>query len=392
MGEGVVPNRKIAILIRSLDVGGAERQVAQLARALAQAGTPIIVITFYPDGVFYRALAESGVRVISLSKGGRWDVFGFALRLWRVIADENPAVLYSHLNVPNVLAALMVPFRPGMRVVWALLVSEMPPRAYGRVSALFHHLETRLAAVPHAMISNSARGRDDAIRRGFRPDRIMVIPNGADTVAFDIDPAARRAVRAEWGVDDDENLVGMVARVDPMKGHAMFLDAAARMARAGAADRFAIVGGAPDDALRGYAKSLGIVDRMIWAGERDDMARIYNAFDVFCLPSEYGEGMPNVVTEAMACGVPCVVTDVGDAAVVVGDTGCVVERGDAAAMADRCARILAMPAEARMALGERARTRVVEQFGLSRVAERMAAVLGMFAEPDPPPIEAPRPT
>ena len=134
-------------------------------------------------------------------------------------------------------------------------------------------------------------------------------------------------MRLEWGIAECEKLIGQVGRLDPMKDHSTFLKAAALLAHERKDVRFVCVGEGPTgyrDELYSLAKTLGLASRLIWAGSRRDMPAVYNAFDVAVSSSRWGEGLPNVIAEAMACGVPCVVTDVGDSAFVVDKLGVVV--------------------------------------------------------------------
>ena len=369
---------KVLILVRKLDTGGAERQTAQLARALAAKGASVVVVTFYPEGPFYRDLLERGVRLVSLDKRGRWELVRFLWRLNRTIARENPDLIYSILDVPNVLGALFRFVRPRTVLVWSLLISDMPARSLGRLATVFRVLELWLSGVPDVIISNSFSGRADAVRRGFPAARTIVMQNGIDTDFFYIDHAAGGDLRAGWGIADDERLIGVVARVDPMKGHDVFLEAASRILRMDPAVRFVVVGeGDPEymRVLRRLADRLGLAPAIIWAGAHEDMRPVYNALDVMCMPSIYGEGMPNSVGEAMACGVPCIVTDVGDASAMVGELGTVVAAGDAEALADSCRAISVLPGDERASLGVALRERVIEDMGFERVNRRAQEVI-----------------
>src|SRR5262249_33434665 len=141
------------------------------------------------------------------------------------------------------------------------------------------------------------------------------------------DRAAGGARRAAWGLGEDAFVVGMVARLDPMKDHAGFIAAAAAFAQQHADARFVCVGDGPPAYRRDLATmadARGLGERLVWAGEVNDLRAVYNAFDVATLPSAFGEGFPNAVGEAMACGVPVVATDVGDIRLMLGDSGEVV--------------------------------------------------------------------
>jgi glycosyltransferase involved in cell wall biosynthesis len=217
----------------------------------------------------------------------------------------------------------------------------------------------------------------DHARDGYPRDRMVVVPNGIDSQRFAPDGEARQAVRAGWGVTDDQLLVGIVGRLDPKKDYPMFLHAAARLAQERSDVRFVCVGPGPDDyrqTLHELAHSLGLDDRLVWAGPRLDMPQVYNALDLLVSSSAWGEGFPNVVAEAMASGVPCVVAEAGDSAVVVGETGWVCRPQDL----DDLSRALREALDSRDALadhGRQARARVVDEFSPARLVERTIAHL-----------------
>jgi glycosyltransferase involved in cell wall biosynthesis len=233
-----------------------------------------------------------------------------------------------------------------------------------------YRCERVLSRFPDAIVVNSQAGMR---YHGLESKRnVVVIPNGIDTTSFSPDPAAGRDVRKAWGVGEKEYLVGLVGRLDPMKDHPTFLKAASSMIRGHGKMKFVCVGDGPEPyklELKDLARNLGLETSLIWAGERRDMPAVYNALDLATL-SSYGEGFPNVVGEAMACGVPCVVTDVGDCTEIVGDTGCVVPPKDPMALAQGWEKLFSLPPEGRMELGEKARQRVIERFSLKKMVRR----------------------
>jgi glycosyltransferase involved in cell wall biosynthesis len=165
---------------------------------------------------------------------------------------------------------------------------------------------------------------------------------------------------------DDALLIGLVARFNPVKGHQTFLQAAGLLARQIPAPHFVLIG--PDvtdcnELLRGWVQESGIAEQVHLLGERPDIPRVTAALDIATCAS-YGESFPIVVGEAMACGVPCVVTDVGDAASMVADTGHVVPPRDARALATAWRELLELGAAERQALGARARVRIEENYSL----------------------------
>ncbi|MCG9107127.1 glycosyltransferase [Laribacter hongkongensis] len=372
--------KTILFLTRSLDRGGAERQLVVLVKGLASRGHPVSVTVFFGGGAFESELAGVGVRVINLGKQGRWDILPFLNRLVGLLRKERPTVIHSYLGVPNILVAVLKPLLPGTRIVWGVRASNMDLSRYDWLSRLAYALERRLVRFADRIISNSEAGKCHAIANGFPEGKMVVIPNGIDTEYFRFDPERRRQVRLAWGVGEDEILVGLAARLDPMKDHRVFLDAASLIASEHRNVRFVCVGGGPADyaeALKQHAAALGLTNQLIWVGAQDDMPAVYSALDIAASSSAYGEGFSNAIAEAMACGVPCVVTDVGDSAPIVGDTGNVVPAGDHRALAAEIQRLTNLSPDQRREMGEACRARVVSEFGIDRLVQRTEKVLDL---------------
>ncbi|MGI9492335.1 MAG: glycosyltransferase, partial [Geminicoccaceae bacterium] len=226
------------------------------------------------------------------------------------------------------------------------------------------------------MLANSQAGLKAYRDRGFRPQQAAVIPNGIDIDMFRPDTEAGLAVRKGWGIAPDSLLIGIVGRLMPVKDHPLFLQAAARLAKDNPSLRFVCVGSGPDDYTRELgerADSLGLKDKVVWAGARRDMRAVYNALDILCLSSK-SEGFPNVVAEAMACGVPPIATNVGDVEMIVGGAGKIagkiVSVATPEALAAALSELMSLASEARYNLGLEARARIVEDFSIEAMIQR----------------------
>lgn len=371
---------EVVFLARSLERGGAERQLVTLTRALSSRGQPVALVLFYGDGPLEQELAGSAVRVIALGKSGRWDVVSFGCRFIRALRTFRGATIHGYLTVPNLLLALAKPFLRGSRIVWGMRASDMDMSRYDWLARLTSRLESLARKRVDLIIANSAAGKRHAVARGFPEEKIMVIPNGIDAHAFHPDPDERKRVRSEWNVAPDEVLVGLAARLDPMKDHPTFLKAAAAVFQKNRHTRFVLIGDGPRDyreSLHTMARTLGITDRVIWAGTYSNMVAAYNALDIYCSASAWGEGFSNSVAEAMACGVPCVVTDVGDSTLIVGDTGRVAPPRDPSALADAILSLAGMEETGRKLLGAQARRRIESEFSVDRLVENTAQALGL---------------
>jgi glycosyltransferase involved in cell wall biosynthesis len=367
----------VLFLVRSLEVGGAERQLVVLALGLLHTGHAVDVAVFYGGGELESELRGAGIAVHDLRKRGRWDNVALGWRVGRLVRRLRPDVLHGYLGGANIAAAVMRWMYPGVRVAWRIAASYVDLARFDRAARWTYGIEARLARLADLVVVNSRAGRNYCLQRGFPAATLQVVPNGIDSSRFRRDEPGRARLRAEWNVRDDECLVGIVARLDPMKDHPTFLRAAAQLAQSRNGVRFVCVGdGATEYAasLRRLATQLGLDDVLTWAGARSDMAAVYSALDVLC-SSSYGEGFPNAIGEAMCCGVPCVATDVGDCNWIIGNTGVLVAAKNADALRNGLLELVNRDAGQRRALGEQARARIAGHFDRGALIERSAMLL-----------------
>lgn len=353
----------ILFLIRSLDCGGAERQLVVLARELHQRGHKVSVAVCYSGGPLEADLKEASVRMISLNKRGRWNVVGFLVRLIRTVRSERPDLLHTY--IVDLMAVFVQPFLRSTRIVWSIRSSNMDFSRYDWLCGVSYTLNCWFSRCVDLIISNSYAGRRIHVAEGYPADRTIVIPNGIDTNRFFPNVETRERIRIQWGVREDEPLIGLVGRLDPMKDHETFLQAAVLLLQERNQVRFVCVGDGPSEyriALQDRAHALGLSDRMMWVGIQSQMPHIYNALDLLVNSSSYGEGFANVLGEAMACGVPCVATDVGDSALVIGDTGQLVPPKDPIALKTAMLRLLD-----RKPRTTEIRRRIVEHFSVENL-------------------------
>jgi glycosyltransferase involved in cell wall biosynthesis len=372
----------ILFLTRSLARGGAERQLALLAEGLHSRGWRVEVCCLYSGGVFRRDLERAGVPVIDLAKRGRWDLFGFLWRLWRLIRQRRPDIVHGYLPVPNMLSLMARLLMPGTRVVWGVRASIIDLAHYDWLSRLTFWLQCRLSPMATLIIANSTAGLEYHAQHGFPRDKMKVVPNGIDTSHFGFDPVGRERMRRTWNVPHSAKLIGLIGRLDPMKDHSNFLCAAARLASDDSEWWFVCVGDGSisyREELALKAARLGLTRRLIWAGPCDDMVAAYSALDI-AVSSSKGEGFPNVVAEAMSCGKPCVVTDVGDSAMVVGETGWVVPPEDSAALAEGIERLYSRLSNDGGAIAVQVRARVIGCFGRQALIDATANIVATHGE------------
>lgn len=370
---------EILFLVRTLTYGGAERQLVALAKGLHARGHHVKVLVFYPGGGLEPDLRDAGIPILSVDKHGRWDIPRFFFRMARRMRQERPEIVHGYLVTSNILSLLFRPIHRG-RAVWGVRASEMDIEHHDWLNRLDSALERRLSRFADLIIANSHAGRDHAVKTGFPATKTIVIPNGIDTGRFRPDPAGRVAVRAELGIAEDQVLIGRVGRLAPQKDYPTFLRAAAEIASRRPNARFVCVGAGSTELtaeLKELAHQLGIADRVAWLGTRDDMPAVYSAMDLNVSSSVFGEGTPNAVAEAMACGVPCVVTDIGDSAITIGSLGAVVPAANPEALAEAVMAMLDAEID-RAAL----RAKVIRELSLESLIERSeAALTGLLPAP-----------
>jgi len=334
---------KVAFLIRSLEVGGAERQLAYLATGLKAKGLSVTVGVFYRGGVLEELLRNGGVPIEYLDKKGRWDLLGFFQRTTKWIRRENPDILHGYLTGANIVSIIVKPLFSKLHIVWGVRASNMLLDNYDQLARFAFRLSVLLSRFADLIIVNSNSGYDYHLASGYPSDRMVVIPNGIDTNQFIPDLPARQQQRLSWGVDEETCLVGVVGRLDPMKDHKTFLKAASKVLSKRSDVLFVCVGNGSHkflEDLQQYSENLGISEKVRWELGRENIENVYNALDVLVSTSAFGEGFSNTLAEAMSCGVRCVATDVGDARKVLSDTGAIVSPGNSSSVADGVLAIL----------------------------------------------------
>lgn len=369
---------KIVFLARALGPGGAERQLALMAAGLQRRGHDVVVATFYPGGAFRETVTSAGARHVSLEKAGRWDIVGFLLRLRSLLRQERPDILYSLLPPANIIATCATPRIAGMHRVWGIRISDMDLGHYDWLARLSYAMERALSSRADLIIFNARSGYRCAAERGMTVSGSAVVPNGIDTAMFAPDEAARSRVRDTWGVTAGVHVVGMIGRFDPMKDHATFFAAAAMLLRSRPNLLFVLAGDGVDPQnaqLVEMARLANLSDRTQLLGERRDIPEVMAGLDVLCLSSAFGEGFPNVLGEAMASGVPCAATDVGDSRDVVGDAGEIVPPGEAEALSAALGELLLRLERSPKDMRRSARARIVEKFSVDALVDRTEALL-----------------
>lgn len=364
---------RICHVITGLGTGGAQAALYRLVQTLREPDFEHVVVALGAEGSMSAMFAGSAELHHLGMQPGRLLPHE-VLRLRRMLRAGRYEVIQSWMYHANLMAA-MAGWGDIAPVVWNIRHSLHALSHEKRATRWVIRAGARLSRRPARIVFNAAVSRAQHVAFGYDDARSVVIPNGFDTAEFAPRPAERARVRAELGIPADALVVGLVARVHPMKDHATFLHAAKRLGETHPHSIFVLVGEGADDANRelgALIDRLDLRDRVRLCGRRSDIAAIDNALDIAASSSAWGEAFPNATAEAMACGVPCVVTDVGDAPAIVDNTGAVVPPRDPVALGNALATLARLGVDARRALGQRARARVIKHYAIDAGARRYA--------------------
>jgi glycosyltransferase involved in cell wall biosynthesis len=261
----------------------------------------------------------------------------------------------------------------GKKTAWNIRanLSDKTIREDKRLTRAIIRLGGYLSFLPAAILYNSYESLESHGKYGYSRSRAEVIPNGFDTEVFRPNPAAKARLRSEWGIPKGCAVVGLVGRYHPIKDHPNFLEAARVLSAQGARARYVLAGTRIDHEnheLAALLKEKGLEKHVVLLGERSDMHEVTAAFDI-AVSSSRSEAFANVVGEAMACGVPCIVTDVGDSRRIIGETGLAVPPSDPDSLAGALKHMISQGKE-REEAGKKARARVCREFSLAAVASK----------------------
>ncbi|MDB6136863.1 MAG: group 1 glycosyl transferase [Verrucomicrobiales bacterium] len=368
---------RVCLLIGSLEFGGAERQVIEMARSFDRRRINPVICTLSDKVPLVENDPETRRILHTISKRGRFDLSAVT-RLAGFLRRRKINVVHAFLFDCEIAARLAAPLA-GVQVV---IASER--NADYRRSRLHQCAQLVTKPLFDVMIANSHAGaRFNVSTLGLDESRLRVVHNGVDTQRFKPDPAAGPAFRAKFGIGAEEPVVGMAGSFKRQKDHGTFLRMAAKVLESRPDCRFLIAGDLVSDSvdspvyateIRELARELKLGDRCLFIGNQLDIPGFFNACDLTALLS-LREGTPNVALESMACGRPVIATDIADNSIIIrdGEVGHIVPTGDWAGAANHTLRLLGNPVELQR-IGAAAREHVCREFTPARAAAKLAEI------------------
>jgi len=373
---------KVMHVITTLGPAGAETMLCRLASAMDDTRFENEIVSL--TGVLDLAdrMQAIGVRVRTLDMKKALPNPLRVMRLAQWIRESKPDVIHTWMYHANFVGALAARLAGGVPVVWGIHHNVLDPRHDKRRTILINRACALLSRKLASRVVCCSKASLNAHKMlGYDAQKLDVIPNGFDLDQIKPDPTARASVRQELGIPADAPLIGIAARFHPLKDHRNFLWAAARLREQVPEAHFVLCGlnvNWQNAQLADWIDAAGIRENCHLLGVRQDMPRLFAAMDVATTAS-LSEAFPVVIGEAMACGTPCVVTDVGDSGLIVGETGLVVPPSDPAGLAEAWRKLIDAGPEVRQRLGMAARRRVQQHFALSTIVERYQAIYARLA-------------
>lgn len=363
---------KILHLITSLNTGGAEMMLFKLLSHMDKGQFDSCVVSMLDKGTFGEQLEQMGVPVYPLNMKRGIPSLSSVATLKRIIRTEKPDIIQTWLYHADLLGTLVGKWMRVKRIVWNIRCSYMDLSQYSPVTRIVLRILTWLSQKPDAVIVNSCQGKELHCQMGYKAKRWVILFNGFEPERFKVaDPDEVQMLRRKFGLPGDAVILGTAARYDPMKGYHILVNAARRVIdNTSEKIRFVLVGKGVNSANSDLVQMISnnrLEDNFILLDERKDIPEILSMLDIYISPS-LGEGFPNVIGEAMCCGVPCVATDTGESKRLVSDYGVIVPPDDPAALAEGILTMLSQ--DDRRALGLRGRKYIEENFHIQRIADQ----------------------
>jgi len=368
---------KIIHIITGLSIGGAEQALYNLLKGGLAERFDNCVISLRDTGPMGLKISLLGVPVIALNMHAKKLPLAELVKLIRIIREFRPDLIQGwmyHGNLISSFSRVVALGKPAL--VWNVRhsLSDLSQEKIATQQVI--RINRWFSFGADVILYNSHRSREQHEAFGFSKVGAKVIPNGIDTHIFSFSSKDRKYIRSKLGIPENACVVGHMARLHPMKDHAIFIQAAKSLS-----DRYQnlyfLLSGRDvsyDNIMLSQLLSSQVRHRFYFLGERNDVHKLMSAIDIFCLSSAWGEGFPNVLGEAMATSIPCVATDVGDSSLVVNKTGIIVPPCDVNALEEGIESLLTISSEDRISLGRSALERIEINYKLSKIVENYSSL------------------
>src|SRR5690625_4333588 len=366
---------KIIHIITGLQDGGAEGVLFRLCKHDHK--NTHIVISLTDEGKYGPLLESAGIKVHTLGmRPGRLSLSGI-VKLYKLLRNMQPAVVQTWMYHADLIGGLVAKFARISNVHWGVRHTTLETGLSKRRTIYVARLCALLSKwIPKKIICCAQKALIVHDQLGYAADKLIVINNGYELTQFTPSTEVKERSREKLNIDHGVPLIGLVGRFNPQKDHANFLEAVHLLKKKHANVKCILVGRCINNAnkeLTVKISKLDLQDTVYLLDQQSDIPELMNALDIHVLSSSFGEAFPNVLAEAMACGTPCVTTDVGDASLIVGSTGWVVPVRDSVALADAIVEALdekEQQPENWRDRQQQCRDRIVENFSIEKMIQQ----------------------
>lgn len=354
---------KLVLSIRSLNIGGSERQFIELIKHIDKTKFDVTICTMYGGEQEEIVKQIPNIKYCNLQKTGRYDFYKFYTNYSKLLKEIHPDIIYSFLGEMNLFSLWCK--QKETKLIWGFRSSNMDLAQYGKVPQFILWLQKKLSSKVDKIIANSYASIKFHKAEGFDMSRSVVIANGIDTNKFHRNFQKRQEFRARYHLKESDIAIGIVARIDYMKGYLIFAEAANRLLDKYEHIYFFSVGGGDEKIKNECEAILGDRKRFFWLGNQSNIEHIYSGLDI-AASSSFGEGFSNSIAEAMSCEVPCIVTDVGDSALIVDNIGVVVSANDVNSLYNGLVEMLSKNYSI---LGTTSRKKIIQDFSIKQMVQ-----------------------
>lgn len=364
---------RVLYIISNLEIGGAEMMLLKLLQRLDRRSFHSMVISLKSIGPVGKRIEELGISVVAIEMNSFASFFSDFIKLLRIIKKFRPDVVHTWLYHADILGGIAAKIAGINKIFWSIRSCNLDSDKTSlsiRLTRLLGALGSHF--IPQCIFLNSHSAKSIHGSLGYNMNKMCVIPNGFDVDLFHPNPGRRKHIRARLAIRDDELLIGMIGRFDPLKNHDGFIASMEKVCSKVPDVKILLVGKNIDSSnkkLMQVIETTGLYNKVIALGERNDIPELVAAMDILVCPS-HAEAFPNILGEAMAAATPCVATDVGDCSYIIGNTGYIVPVRNVDALALCIINILTLSLAKRIELGKLARERIVSYFEIQSIVSK----------------------
>jgi len=358
-------------IITGLHVGGAETMLLRLIKHKPESLNSTVVVSLTDTGKIGSILEKMGVTVMYLNMHNWLSIFNAVLRLKKIIKVEKPSLVHCWMYHANIIGGIAAFMAQNKNIIWSIRRSSLKFNESLSTFIIMKIGALLSSVIPKIIICVAESGMHNHEKYGYERNKMMVIPNGFELEKYRQDTCKRERIRKDLDIDDDQIVIGCVGRFHQSKSYDSLIASANEVIRSFKNVRYMLVGRDlnPQNAiLMNWINQIGYADRFLLVGETHNVANYMSAMDIFCLPSNT-EGFPNVLGEAMASELPCVVSDVGDVRKITGDLAILVE-SNSGKLSEGLCDMLSKDKEERRKIGLMGRKKIEKEYPIKKICQK----------------------